>query len=324
MKLGVFTAILRDLPLEQALKRLSTLGIGCVEIGTGAYPGSQHADAQALVSESGRLEAFIAAVREGGFEISSLSCHGNPLHPDYSIGHAHHEVFRATVELAARIGVDVVTTFSGCPGDHLNARFPNWVTCYWPPDFQKILEWQWNKVAVPYWREQVRFAADHGVTKIAIEAHPGFLVYNPETLLRLRDACGDIIGINLDPSHFFWQGIDPIRAIAALSGTIHHVHAKDTMFRDKAQVHGVLDTTSSQDFAQRAWFFRTVGYGHGADFWCEFISALRLAGYDGAISIEHEDPLMSPMEGLQKAIDFLRPILLREPVTWQPVGNRPE
>jgi len=320
MKVGVFSAILSNLPLEKALDHIAGLGCDCVEIGTGAYPGNAHCDPMRLLADDGKVAEFVAAVRGRGLEISSLSCHGNPLHPDSTLATEHHEVFRATVRLASRIDVPVVTTFSGCPGDHLGAKYPNWVTCPWPPDFLSILKWQWEEVAIPYWKEQAKFAADHGVQKIALEAHPGFLVYNPETMLRLRDATSAVLGANFDPSHFFWQGIDPIKAVRKLSGAIHHVHAKDTfLYKINGDFDGYLDTKPYSDEKNRSWLFRTVGYGHGAEFWTDFVSTLRMVGYDGVLSMEHEDSLMSPAEGLRKGVEFLQSIILREPkgaVTW--------
>lgn len=319
MKVGVFSAILSDLPLEKALAHIAGLGCETVELGTGAYPGDAHCKPAELLASKPKREAFLAAIQASGLEISSLSCHGNPLHPDKKIAAAHHKVFADTVKLASLIGVPVVTTFSGCPGDHAGAKYPNWVTCPWPPDFLTILDWQWNKVAVPYWKKQAAIAKTAGV-KIAFEAHPGFLVYNPETLLRLRAEAGEVIGANFDPSHFFWQGIDPIKAVRALEGAIHHVHAKDTgLYPVNADVNGYLDTKHYGDEKNRAWIFRTVGYGHGADFWCDFASTLRLCGYDGTLSMEHEDSLMTPAEGLRKGVEFLQSVIIREPkgkVTW--------
>lgn len=321
MKVGVFSAILNDLPLAQALDHLVKLGCDTVEIGTGAYPGDAHCKPAELLASAGKLKEFTAAVRERGLEISSLSCHGNPIHPNAKLAREHHEVFQRTIRLAEKIGVDVVTTFSGCPGDHPGAKYPNWVTCPWPPDFLQILDWQWNKIAIPYWKKQVKFASDHGIRKVALEAHPGFLVYNPETLLRLRDATeSKVLGANLDPSHFFWQGIDPIKAVRKLEGAIHHVHAKDTgLYKHNADFDGYLDTKPYSDEKNRAWIFRTVGYGHGAEFWTEFVSTLRMCGYDGTLSMEHEDSLMTPNEGLRKGVEFLRGIVLAESkgsVTW--------
>jgi sugar phosphate isomerase/epimerase len=319
MKVGVFSAILSDLPLEEALAIVADLDCETIEIGTGAYPGNAHCRPEELISNKSKRAQFLNRVYDHGLEISSLSCHGNPLHPDKSIAQDHHKVFQNTVKLAGQLGVEVVTTFSGCPGDHAGAKYPNWVTCPWPPDFLEILNWQWEKVAIPYWKKQAEFAKSHGV-KIAFEAHPGFLVYNPETMLRMREACGETIGANFDPSHFFWQGIDPIKAVRALEGAIHHVHAKDTgLYPINADVNGYLDTKHYSDEKNRSWIFRTVGYGHGADFWADFISTLRMCGYDGTLSMEHEDSLMTPMEGLAKGVDFLHNLVIREAkgaVTW--------
>jgi sugar phosphate isomerase/epimerase len=320
MKVGVFSAILSDKPLIDALDHIASLGCSSVEIGTGAYPGNAHCPLDQLLESEAKRDEFTDAVASRGLEISSLSCHGNPLHPDAAVAREHHEVFQKTVRLAAMIGVEVVTTFSGCPGDHAGAKYPNWVTCPWPPDFLSILKWQWDEVAIPYWREQVKFASDHGLRKIALEAHPGFLVYNPETMLRLRNATSDVLGINLDPSHFFWQGIDPVKAVRKLEGAIHHVHAKDTgLYPINADFDGYLDTKPYSDEKNRAWIFRTVGYGHGAQFWTDFVSTLRMCGYDGTLSMEHEDSLMTPSEGLRKGVEFLRQIVLSESkgkVTW--------
>ena len=319
MKVGVFSAILSNLPLEKALSHIAGLGCETVELGTGAYPGDAHCKPAELLASKTKREAFVKTVAASGLEISSLSCHGNPLHPDKKLASAHHKVFENTVKLAAEIGVPVVTTFSGCPGDHAGAKSPNWVTCPWPPDFLEVLEWQWDKVAIPYWKKQAAFAKPLGV-KIAFEAHPGFLVYNPETMLKMRAACGPVIGANFDPSHFFWQGIDPVKAVRALAGAIHHVHAKDTgLYPVNADVNGYLDTKHYGDEMNRSWIFRTVGYGHGADFWCDFVSTLRLCGYDGTLSMEHEDSLMSPAEGLSKGVEFLKSVVIREKkgkVTW--------
>ena len=320
MKTGVFSAILSSLPLDKALEIIAGLGCETVELGTGAYPGDAHCRPAELLESKKKLDAFRDTIKASGLEISSLSCHGTPLHPDRKIADAHHKDFQNTVKLAGKIGVEVVTTFSGCPGDHADAKYPNWVTCPWPNDFLAILDWQWNKVAIPYWKQQVKFAANLGIHKIALEAHPGFLVYNPETLLKLRNAVGESIGANFDPSHFFWQGIDPVKAVRKLEGAIHHVHAKDTgLYPINADTDGYLDTKPYSDEKNRAWVFRTVGYGHGTDFWCDFVSTLRLVGYDGTLSMEHEDSLMTPAEGLRKGVKFLQDVILREPkgdVTW--------
>src|SRR5437588_10027816 len=173
------------------------------------------------------LADFRQLLRDHGFSISAVSCHGNPLHPDKARAQQDREVSRKTILLAEKLGVPVVVDFSGCPGDSPKAAAPNWVTCPWPPDYRKVLDWQWNEVVAPYWVEHAKFASDHGV-KIAVEMHPGFVVYNPETMLRLRSIAGKSVGCNYDPSHLFWQRIDPIAAIRVLTHSMFHVHAKDT------------------------------------------------------------------------------------------------
>ncbi|HOJ30536.1 MAG TPA: sugar phosphate isomerase/epimerase [bacterium] len=314
MKLGVFLVLFGGKKFEEALDIAKDLGLETVEIGTGNYPGNAHCNPEELLADDSKLKSFSKAVGKRGLDISALSCHGNPLHPDRKFADAHRHAQRQTILLAEKLGIKRIIGFSGCPGDGENAQSPNWVTCPWPEDFSKILAWQWEKCVIPYWKEEVEFAKKHSVTQICLEMHPGFVVYNPETLLKLRNAVGEVIGANFDPSHLFWQGIDPIAAVRKLAGAIYHVHAKDTKIDGiNCSVNGVLDTKTYLDEINRSWIFRTVGYGHGEEFWRDFVSNLRLVGYDGALSIEHEDSLMSIDEGLKKAISFLKNILISEP-----------
>ena len=311
MRVGVFTPLLSQLPLDQVLKKLAGLHINTVELATGNYVGDAHCKLS-MVENTAALSDFKKLITDNGFSISALSCHGNPLHPDKEQAKQYREVSRKSILLAEKLGVSVTVDFSGCPGDSPQATAPNWVTCPWPPEYRKVLDWQWNEVVAPYWMEHAKFAADHGV-KIAVEMHPGFVVYNPETLLRLRSIAGNNVGCNYDPSHLFWQQIDPIAAIRMLKDSIFHVHAKDTqLYAENLVRTGVLDTKSYAEERNRAWIFRTCGYGHGAEWWSEFISTLRMFGYDSVLSIEHEDSLLSPAEGLSKAAEFLNRIVIRE------------
>ena len=246
--------------------------------------------------------------------ISALSQHANPLHPDAAVARTAHETWRKTAQLAGLLEVSVVNAFSGCPGDHDGAVHPNWVTSPWPPEYSDILEWQWTEKVIPYWSDEAAFARSAGV-RIALEMHPGFVVYNNESLFRLRDAAGPEIGANFDPSHLFWQQADPVEAIKELgaAGALFHVHAKDT-YVDRGNVvrNGVIDTKDYTRFLERAWTFRTVGYGQGEKVWRDMVSALRMVGYDHVMSIEHEDGLMSVDEGLEKAVAFLSSIMLKD------------
>jgi sugar phosphate isomerase/epimerase len=315
MKVGVFAVLFSDLPFEQALDYIKAAGCDAVEIGTGAYPGGAHCPLDELATDKAKAQQWMKRVTDRGLEISALSCHGNPLHPNAAIAKDHHETFVKTIELASMLGIETVVNFSGCPGDHPGAKYPNWVTCPWPPDFGEILHYQWNDVAIPYWTAQNALLKSKGV-RVGLEMHPGFIVYNPESALCLRESCGECIGVNYDPSHLFWQGMDPVHSIRLLgqAGAIFHFHAKDCKVDElNGKLHGVLDTKSYTDELHRSWIFRTVGYGHDAQVWKAIISALRLVGYDGALSIEHEDSLMSSNEGFKKAVAFLQDCLISEP-----------
>ncbi len=311
MKLGVMNPVLSSYTFRDALEYLHSLGVNAIEIGAGGYPGNCHLKPEELLGNPEKISEYKALLKEFDIEISAISCHGNPLHPTKEIAEKFHNEFKNAILAAEALGVDTVVGFSGCPGDSDESKNPNWVTCAWPNEYLDILKWQWEEKIIPYWKDMAAFAKAHNVTKIAFEMHPGFAVYNPETLLRLRAAVGDIIGANFDPSHLFWQGIDPAVAIKELAGAIHHFHAKDVIIdKRNTEVNGVLDTKSYTDLAGRSWQFRTVGYGHDKKVWNDIISALKLTGYDGAISIEHEDALMSPTEGLEKAIAFLKEVLI--------------
>ena len=313
MKLSVLANLYAAKSLDETLKILTGLGVHTVEIGAGGYPGKAHCNPEELLADAKKFDEFVATFKKYDVEICALAAHGNALHPDRAIADQFDKDFRNAVLLAEKLGVDTVITFSGCPGDHEGAKYPNWVTCPWPEDFLAILDWQWNEKVIPYWQEAGAFAKAHGV-RVAFEMHPGFCVYNPETLLRLRAAVGDVIGANFDPSHLIWQGMDPVAAIRELEGAIYHVHAKDTKIDTyNTAKNGVLDTKHYGDEINRSWVFRTVGFGNGETYWRDLVSNLRLAGYDRVLSIEHEDSLMSIDEGLRKAVAFLRPIIIEDP-----------
>jgi sugar phosphate isomerase/epimerase len=314
MKLGLFTPVFGKLDVKAMLAKVRTLEkVQAIEIGTGGWPGHDHMDVDALLANQGCAREYRQMIADAGLTISALSCHNNPLHPDRATAGIADDVFRKTVRLAGQLEVPVVVTFSGCPGDSDDAKHPSWVTCPWPPEFLDVLEWQWEKQAVPYWCGAAHFAADHGV-KIALEAHPGFLVYNVDTALKLRQAVGPNLGVNFDPSHLFWQGVDVPTAIRALGDGIFHVHAKDVALDPRnVAVNGVIDTKSYRRMGERSWLFRSVGWGHDELEWKRIVTALRLAGYDYVMSIEHEDALASVDEGLRAAVDLLSRVILTEP-----------
>ncbi|MBQ1956271.1 MAG: sugar phosphate isomerase/epimerase [Clostridia bacterium] len=313
MKLSVLANLYGSKSLDETLKILSGLGVHTVEIGAGGYPGKAHCNPAELLANEKKLNEFKDTFKKYDVEICAFAVHGNPLHPNKELAAEYDTDFKNAVLLAEKLGIDTVIGFSGCHGDSENSLYPNWVTCAWPDDYLKILDWQWNEKLIPYWKKTAAFALEHGVNRIAFEMHPGFCVYNPDTLLRLRAAVGDVIGANFDPSHLIWQGMDPVAAIRELKGCIYHVHAKDTKI-DKYNTakNGVLDTKHYGDELNRSWIFRTVGYGNNESYWRDLVSNLRLCGYDRVLSIEHEDSIMTIDEGLRKAVDFINQIIITE------------
>lgn len=320
MKLGLFLAMFGDKSLNEVLETIRPLGLQTVEFGMGNYPGAPHLNVKELLESKPKRDELLATLKGEGLEISGLSAHGNCLHPDEAFAKANQEVQTDAIKLASLLGVKTVNDFAGCPGSDENATRPCWVTCPWPPDYLETLDWQWNERVIPYWTRQAKFAADHGVN-IGFEMHPGFVVYNTETLLRIRRECGKSLGANFDPSHLWWQGMDPIKCIREIGGdAMFHVHAKDALvYGVNSDINGVLDTKHYGEETKRSWLFRSVGYGHGLEWWNDFASTLRMVGYDGPVSIEHEDSLMTPMEGLTKAIDLLKQALIfqdKGAITW--------
>lgn len=309
MKLGVFSPVLASMNLGEALAYLKSLNVDALELGCGGSPGTAHADVLELDKDVKKQDALKKLFDDNGIMISALSVHGNGVHPNKK--HAEHATaeLEAAIRVANRLGVTRVVTFSGCPGDGTSEN-PNWVTCTWPPEYSEVLKYQWDEVLIPYWQKKGKYAQSAGV-KVCFEMHPGFCVYNTETMLRIREAAGESICANFDPSHLIWQGIDPYAAILKLKDAVQFFHAKDTMLlKENISVNGVLDTKSYGKERERSWIFRTVGYGD-----CDFkkmFAALKFVGYDYVISIEHEDSLMTPKEGLEKAVNYLKDTMIRE------------
>jgi sugar phosphate isomerase/epimerase len=312
MKLGVMSALFGGMKLKDALAYCQKVGLDAIELPAGGYPGDPW-KLNGITKDKKKLDRVKKLLEDYGIEVQGIACHGNPVHPNKKIAKAHQLAHRNAVLLAAEFKT-VVINFSGCPGGCATDKTPNFVTCPWPDEFAAAADYQWNKVIIPFWKKENDFAAKHGV-KIAFEAHPGMVLHTPEDIVRLRKAAGKQLGANIDPSHWFWQGIDPVAATRYLGKNkcIFHVHAKDCEIIAANEGHvGVLDIKSYGDVENRGWVFRTVGYGHGDDFWKPFISALALYGYDGVLSIEHEDSLMSTNEGFEKAVDYLKPLILRD------------
>ncbi|MEY7851029.1 sugar phosphate isomerase/epimerase family protein [Natrarchaeobius sp. A-rgal3] len=306
MNVGVLTAVLHDRPLEESIEYLDGIGVDAVELACGGFVGDGHVDTETYLDDESAQAKLLALTDRHEMEISALSTHNNPIHPNDERAAEDDRQLRDAIELAGQLGVDAITCFSGLPGGSPNDETPNWITAPWPSEHLEALEYQWE-VAIDYWSEIADHADEHDVN-VGIELHPNMLVYEPEGMLRLREETGERIGANLDPSHLYWQGIDATEAIRVLgdADAIHHFHAKDTKVYDaNARVKGVLDTTPYTEESDRSWLFRSIGYGHGEDHWKDVVSTLRMVGYDGTLSIEHEDSLTSGREGLEKAVDVL-------------------
>jgi len=314
MDIGVLTVPLGGQSLEDAMAYLDGIGVDAVEIGVGGHPGDDHMPRDEYLDDDEAQNHVFDLLDEYDMRISALATHNNPLHPDDETAAQADTELREAIELADQLDVDAVTCFSGLPAGSPNDETPNWITAPWPGEHADAHEYQWEEVAIPYWRDLADHAADHGVD-LAVEMHPNMLVYEPSGMARLREETNHHVGANFDPSHLYWQGIDVTDAIRLLGehDAIHHVHAKDTkVYEAQARTKGVLDTTPYDEEADRSWLFRSVGYGHGEEHWKDIVSTLRMVGYDGALSIEHEDSLTSSNEGLEKAVDLLQRAVFRE------------
>ena len=308
MKIGLVTDSLGHLPFEEMLDTAQKMGIAEIELCCGNWSSAPHLDLALMLESRMARQALLEMIDTCGMTISALNCSGNPLHPGPS-GAAHHLVTRQTIILAELLGVKRVVAMSGCPGGPGDAN-PNWITTAWPPETAGVLRWQWDEKIIPYWNDIAALAREAGVTKLALELHGQQAVYNVATLRRLRDAVGPVIGANFDPSHLFWMGADPLAAIAALGPAIHHVHAKDTrIIADNAAVNSLIDTTPMADLAARSWAYVTLGHGHDAAWWAHFCAALRAAGYDDVLSIEHEDVALAPEDGVAQSVALLRGVM---------------
>jgi sugar phosphate isomerase/epimerase len=308
--IGVFDPVYKDLSMDAMLDKVSALGLEAMEIGTGGYPEAHHCPIDELLADASKAKAWQKKFEDRGIHVATLSCHGNPIHPDPEHAKKDADTFRKTVLLAERLGVKVIVGFSGCPGGSASDTQPNWVTYRWPPEYAAMQDWQWKERVVPYWKEAAKFAREHGIHKLAFEMHPNFVVYNPRTLLKLREAVGEEIGANCDLSHLFWQGCDPIEVIHFLGkqGAIYHAHMKDTAFYpDNVNKYGVLNFAfETADLPLASETFRAVGYGHGAELWKSIIKAYMDVGYQGILSIENEDPILTGEVGVERAAYVLK------------------
>jgi len=309
MKIGMITDSLGAMSFDEMLVASSELGLETLEFACGNWSPAPHVKLDALLASDAARRDFTAKVKGHGLSIAALNCSGNPLHPGAK-GAEHHRVTLDTIQLASLLGVERVVMMSGLPGGPGDAN-PNWIITDWPPECLEIQKYQWNEKIIPYWRDLVAYANNLGIRKLCLELHGHQAVYNVHTLLRLRQAVGETVGANYDPSHPMWMGADPLAAVRVLGPAIYYVHAKDTRVEPvPAGIDGTLEARAGDRIAERSWNYITIGYGHGETWWRQFCTALKLAGYDDVLSIEHEDMMMSPMEGMRKSVDLLRKVAI--------------
>jgi sugar phosphate isomerase/epimerase len=305
MRIGMVTDSLGNLSLDELLRTAAELGVEMLEFPCGNWSNAPHLHLDMLLDREAARAEFVAKLRDHGLALSALNCSGNPLHPG-ELGQRHRAVTSKTIRLAGLLGVERVVLMSGCPGGPGDAN-ANWITTAWPPEAARVLAWQWDEVVIPYWKALAAEAKSAGVARLCLELHGQQNVYNVETLFRLRDAVGPMVGANFDPSHLFWMGADPLAATRVLGPAIYHVHAKDTRVdRAMASVNSLIDTKPVDRLLERSWSYVTLGFGHDLLWWREFCSLLRLVGYNDVLSIEHEDQMLPPLDGVRRSVELLR------------------
>ncbi len=316
MKLGFVSDSLGAMSFEDMLDNAVRMGVSGIEVNTCGWSTAPHFDLQAMLADASARNAFENAFADRGLEIISLNANGNPLHPtDPSQGQG----LKDTIRVAGAMGIKTVCTMSGLPAGSASDTMPNWVVSSWPPETQEILRYQWDEKLIPFWTEIAVLARENGVERIALELHGNQCVYNVPSLRRLREAVGPVIGANLDPSHLFWMGADPLVAAEALRDALYHVHAKDTLLNTPVQATtSLLENGSLMDIPARSWSYITLGFGHGEEWWRQFCYRLKMAGYDGWLSIEHEDVLLNALEGLEKSVDLLQGVMPERPADYKP------
>lgn len=316
MKLGFVSDSLGGMSFDDMLNNATRMGVSGIEVNTGGWSTAPHFDLAVMKGDAAARKTFLKAFADRDLEVISLNANGNPVHPTQP---EQGECLKDTIRVAGDMGIKTVCTMSGLPAGQASDTMPNWVVSSWPPETQAILRYQWEDVLAPFWSEIVDLCAECGVERIALELHGSQCVYNVPSLLKLRDMVGPTIGANLDPSHLFWMGADPLAAAEALGDAVYHVHAKDTMLNPSVQATtSLLENGSLMDIPARSWSYITLGFGHGEEWWRQLCYRLKMAGYDGWLSIEHEDVLLNSLEGLEKSVTLLQGVMPVAPSDFKP------
>ena len=319
MYIGAYNACLADKSLTEALDILAGLGLNSVEVNSGGFLPPIHLPIDELTTSEDARQQYLGEFASRGLTLTALNCNGNPLYPRADFPHAGDLI--ASIELAALLGVKRVVTMSGTPGVDASSTVPAWNPLPWWSPFLDVRDHQWE-VAVPFWKDIQARAADADV-KVAIEMHPGNIVFNPSTMHRLAEQIDAThVGAEMDPSHLFWQGIDPVLALADLGSLVYCSAAKDTRINEAAKINGVLDDRFTRIPegepgylamgggaslagwpSSSSWDFVAIGKGHDVPFWTEFLRALQAIDPDIPCNIEHEDVELDQLEGLRLAAE---------------------
>ncbi len=323
MKLGAYTACLHDLPLPEALKILADMGLTSAEVNSGGFLPAPHLPIPQLLESADARSEYLGEYAAAGIELTALNCNGNPLDPDLEGAKQANDLL-TSIELASKLGVKRVVTMSGAPGAEASSTKPVWNVLPWHSAFLEIRDYQWDEVAIPFWKKVQDVAADADV-KVCIEMHPGNVVFNPRTLERLvTETNATHVGAEMDPSHLFWQGIDPTEATKSLGSLVYNAAAKDTRINPLSRVNGNLDDAFSWVPVDEpgglslggrytlggwpkdpSWDFVAVGRGHDVNWWTGFLAALAEIDPDMPVNIEHEDQELDQLGGLRSAAETL-------------------
>jgi sugar phosphate isomerase/epimerase len=289
-RIGVVLEAFLDRPLDDVLGWLQREApeVTDIEVGAGGYAPHPHCDVAALLASGQARGAWLEQIRRHGLHLDALNAWGNP------------------IRLAVLLGVDRIVAMAGCPaaapGDHV----PHFGAGGWLPYLENVYERQWEQQIEPYWAGLAEFArAQNPDLLVCLEIHPGTSAFNVETFERVA-ALGPSIAANLDPSHFFWMGMDGHKVAAHLGPLVGHAHGKDTVFHaDSLALNGLLDRRWPNPAEQMPWTFAVPGRGHDLAWWTGLVRAM--AGSSAqVISIEHEDPFVPAEEGVPEAARLLR------------------
>jgi sugar phosphate isomerase/epimerase len=308
IRIGVVTEALANRPLLQVMDWLKrdVPEVTDLEIGTGGYAPTTHCDMRALLHDDAARRSWLHEITTRGLRVAALNVWGNPLHPDSQVASRHDTDLRDTIRLAAALGVDRVVALAGCPAGAPGDQTPHFSGGGWLPYLEDVYRLQWESRVEPYWSDVAAFAhREHDELLICLELHPGTVVYNVETFNQLA-GLGDAIAANIDPSHFFWMGMDANAVVAALGARVGYCHGKDVAFSAaNLAVNGLLDRRWPRPPEAMPWNFAVVGRGRDAEWWAGFVAGLAAHGRVQTIAIEHEDPFVSPEEGIVEAAAVL-------------------